>query len=137
MANFVAYDECLQVGFARDGLLLIEAVDREGTMNVIVERMDSKRFCLTFKKVLFSSRSELDSFERTAGEGHLFDWNEVSANFGELFDSRLMTLFSPRSDVSPASCRHFFLATYDDVFNIIAESVTVGPVSAAPPGNTL
>ncbi len=36
-----------------------------------------------------------------------------------------MSSFLPRSDVDPESCHHYFLATYDDIFNIIAESVSI------------
>lgn len=125
MARFVAHDEYLQAGFARDSLFLVEAKQRGSRLEIIVERNDDKKFCLIFKGMLFSCCAELDSFERTAGNSYLFDWNCITGNFGELFDSRLMSSFLPRSDVDPASCHHYFLATYDDIFNIIAESVSI------------
>ncbi len=53
MARFVAHDEYLQAGFARDSLFLVEAKRRGSRLEIIVERNDDTKFCLIFKGMLF------------------------------------------------------------------------------------
>jgi hypothetical protein len=112
--------------YGRDMIDLEELIQKNNTLHVIIEfdiEAQIRQKEIVFKKVLFYSSMELDTYEASTVSS---SWLTQTSNFEEITHSTLLSKYvNIRSDYQKEDYKHYRISTYDYIIEVVSKNYII------------